>query len=338
MANVGIIGASGYTGAELLRLLAGHPELHLELATAESQAGQQAADLYPSLGVAYPTLVFESFAPGAVDGLDVVFLGLPPQASMELAPQLVGSVGCVVDLSAAFRLKDARAYPQWYGFEHDQPELLAAAVYGLPERTRGDLKAARLVATPGCYVTAATLALAPLLDNHLVERTGIIVDAASGVTGAGRSPTATTHFDTVDENFSAYGLLDHRHTPEIEQNIGAEVVFTPHLVPMNRGILATCYARPTGATSTAMLLDALADAYAAEPFVAVTAAPPSTKATLGANTALVTARYDERTGYVLALCAIDNLTKGASGGALQAANVALGLDETAGLPICGLMP
>ena len=155
------------------------------------------------------------------------------------------------------------------------------------------------MATPGCYVTAATLALAPLLDGGLVERRGLIVDAASGVTGAGRTPTATTHFDTVDENFTAYGLLDHRHTPEIEQNLGAEVLFTPHLVPMNRGILATCYARPTAPTTTDDLLAALRDAYRDEPFVAVTTTPPSTKATLGANTALVTARYDERTGSVL---------------------------------------
>jgi N-acetyl-gamma-glutamyl-phosphate reductase len=282
--------------------------------------------------------VLDAFVPGAADGLDVVFLGLPHQASMALAPQLVGRVGCVVDLSAAFRLTDPAAYPRWYGFTHDQPDLLASAVYGLPERTRAELKEARLVATPGCYVTAATLALAPLLDGGLVERRGLIVDAASGVTGAGRTATASTHFDTVDENFTAYGLLDHRHTPEIEQNLGAQVLFTPHLVPMNRGILATCYARPTAPTTTDELLAALRDAYHDEPFVAVTSTAPSTKATLGANTALVTARYDERTGSVLVLCAIDNLTKGAAGGAVQSANIALGLDETAGLPTVGLMP
>jgi N-acetyl-gamma-glutamyl-phosphate reductase len=264
---------------------------------------------------------------------------------MELAPELVGKVGCVVDLSAAFRLKDASLYPRWYGFEHDQPELLAEAVYGLPERTRSQLPGARLIATPGCYVTAATLGLAPLLDRALIEPTGIIVDAASGVSGAGRAATATNAFCTVDENFTAYGLLDHRHTPEIEQNLGAggadaQVLFTPHLVPMNRGILATCYGRPVAGAelSTESLLEVLRTAYADEPFVVVTAASPSTKATLGSNTAVVTARYDERTGYVVVLTAIDNLTKGASGGALQAMNVALGLDETAGLPTTGLMP
>ncbi len=340
--RAGIVGASGFTGAELLRLLAGHPDIDVVLATADSQAGQPAGDLYPSLAAAYPGLQLTTFGDAAdVDGLDVVFLGLPHQASMALAPELVGRVRCVVDLSAAFRLKDASSYPEWYGFEHDQPALLAEAVYGLPERHRADLKAARLVATPGCYVTAATLALAPLLDAGLVEPTGLIVDAASGVSGAGRAPTATNVFNTVDENFVAYGLLHHRHTPEIEQNLGAQVLFTPHLAPMNRGILATCYARPgasAGALSTATVNEVLRQAYADEPFVVAIDGSPSTKATLGANTAHVSARFDERTGFVVALCALDNLTKGASGGAVQSANVALGLDERAGLPLVGVAP
>ena len=341
MVTAAIVGASGFTGAELLRLLAVHPDVDVRYATADTQAGERAASLYPSLAAAYPALTFETFDLDRAVGLDLVFLGLPHRASMALAPQLVGRVGCVVDLSAAFRLKDARAYPRWYGFEHDQPELLAEAVYGLPERSRRDLKGARLVATPGCYVTAATLALAPLLDAGLIEPAGLIVDAASGVTGAGRAATPATSFCTVDEDFVAYGLLDHRHTPEIEQNLGgATVLFTPHLAPMNRGILASCYARPTTGrdVSTAAVLGAQREAYADEPFVVAIDGSPSTKATLGANTAHVTARYDERTGYVLALCALDNLTKGASGGAVQAANVALGLDETAGLPLVGTMP
>ena len=340
--RAGIVGASGYTGAELLRLLARHPDVEVVAATADTQAGVPAAELYPSLAAAYPDLTFVA---SDVDELlthrlDLVFLGLPHEASMALAPTLVGRVGCVVDLSAAFRLKDASAYPRWYGFEHDQTELLAEAVYGLPERTRADLPGARLVATPGCYVTAATLGLAPLIDAGLIRRDGLIVDAASGVSGAGRAPKASTSFCTVDEDFVAYGLLDHRHTPEIEQNLGAEVLFTPHLAPMNRGILATCYARPAGPEplSTDALLGVLDKAYADEPFVAVIPGSPSTKATLGSNVAHVSARYDERTGYVVVLCAIDNLTKGASGGALQAANVALGLDETAGLPTVGMMP
>jgi N-acetyl-gamma-glutamyl-phosphate reductase len=347
MVRAGIIGASGYTGAELLRLLAAHPYIDVVVATADSSAGDSAAGLYPSLAASWPELVFEPFDADRIGGLglDVVFLGLPHEASMALVPELMGTVGCVVDLSAAFRLRDASLYPQWYGFEHNQPELLQQAVYGLPERTRKDLPGASLIATPGCYVTAATLALGPLVDAGLVEHSGIIVDAASGVSGAGRVPTATTAFCTVDENFTAYGLLDHRHTPEIEQNLGGPdrdvtVLFTPHLAPMNRGILATCYARPTAGVdlSTDALLSELSLVYADEPFVVVTPGSPSTKASLGSNTAYVTARHDARTGYVVALCAIDNLTKGASGGALQAANVALGLDETAGLPTAGLMP
>jgi N-acetyl-gamma-glutamyl-phosphate reductase len=314
--------------------------MDVALATADTQAGRRAGDLYPSLAAAYPDLPMSTFDLDAVDGLDVVFLGLPHEASMDLAPQLVGRVECVVDLSAAFRLKDAGLYPQWYGFHHDQPELLAEAVYGLPERHRADLEGARLVATPGCYVTAATLALAPLLDAELIESTGLIVDAASGVSGAGRAPKADTTFCVVDEDFTAYGLLDHRHTPEIEQNLDAQLLFTPHLAPMNRGILATCYGRPTdgAALSTATLLDALHAAYDAEPFVVVIDGAPSTKATLGSNAVHVTARFDERTGTVMAIAALDNLTKGASGGALQSANVALGLDESAGLPLVGLAP
>jgi N-acetyl-gamma-glutamyl-phosphate reductase len=338
MVSVAIVGASGYTGAELLRLIAQHPDLDLVCATGDSQAGGAAAELYPSLAVAYPDLVFERFDPDRVAGLDLVFLGLPHEASMALAPALHGKVGCLVDLSAAFRLKDASLYPRWYGFQHDQPELLADAVYGLPELYRSDLKGARLVATPGCYVTAASLALTPLVQQGLIEPSGVIVDAASGVTGAGRGLKHSSLFATVDEDFTAYGLLDHRHTPEIEQVTGAQVLFTPHLAPMSRGILATCYARPAQPVTTDDLLAALSGCYAGEPFVAVRTTAPSTKATLGTNAVHLTARFDDRTGTVVVLCAIDNLTKGASGGALQSANVALGLAETAGLTSVGLLP
>ena len=339
--QVGIIGASGFTGAELLRLVAQHPQMELAYATGDSQAGTRAAELYPSLAAAYPHLVFAEFDPAQAEGLDVVFLGLPHEASMAMAPQLVGKVGCVVDLSAAYRLKDASLYPRWYGFTHDQPALLAEAVFGLPELHREALVGARLVATPGCHVTAATLALAPLVRAGLIATSGVVVNSITGVSGAGRAPKHTNSFCTVDEDVSAYGLLDHRHTPEIEQEVGAQVLFTPHLAPMNRGILATCYAQPAagaGTLSTDTLLDALATFYASEPFIVVGKGSPSTKATLGSNAAHLTARYDERTGTVLVLCAIDNLAKGASGGALQAANVALGLPETAGLSSIGLFP
>jgi N-acetyl-gamma-glutamyl-phosphate reductase len=338
MVSVGIIGASGYTGAELLRLCAGHPDFDVTYATGDTQAGTLASILYPSLTARYPNLVFEEFAAERAHGLDLVFLGLPHEASMALAPQLVGKVGCVVDLSAAFRLKDASLYPTWYGFEHDQADLLAEAVFGLPELHRDELKGARLIATPGCYVTAATLALAPLIRAGAINPAGVIVDAASGASGAGRTPKHNTLFTTIDEDFTAYGLLDHRHTPEMEQEIGAQILFTPHMAPMNRGILATCYARPSGNVSTASLLATLGQFYAAEPFVVVRPASPSTKACLGSNTAHITARYDERTGYVISICAIDNLAKGASGGAIQAANVALGLAETAGLSAVGMYP
>lgn len=340
MIKVGIIGASGFTGAELLRLVAHHPEFEVVYATGDTQVGVPAIDLYPSLSAVYPDLVFESLDLERARDLDVAFLGLPHLASMVLAPELVGHVRCVVDLSAAYRLRDASAYPLYYGFAHEQPELLDEAVYGLPEQYRNELLDARLVATPGCYVTAATLALAPLVAAGMIERTGVIVDAASGVTGAGRAPKHETAFVTVDENFTAYGLIDHRHTPEMEQEIGAEVLFTPHLVPMNRGILATCYARPLDGihVDTDAVLDVLHSRYADEPFVVVSDSLPSTKATLGSNTVQLTARHDPRTGHVIVLSALDNLTKGASGGAVQSANVALGLEETAGLPRVGMMP
>jgi N-acetyl-gamma-glutamyl-phosphate reductase len=338
MARIGIVGASGFTGAELLRLCAGHPDLEVVLATGDSQAGTPAAALYPSLASAYPDLVFEPYDAAACAGLDLVFLGLPHGASQAIVPELVGKVGHLVDLAADFRLADPGLYPQWYGEEHAAPELLPDFAYGLPELFRSDIAGKSHVAAPGCYPTASALALAPLVRAGAVEPTGIVVDAASGVSGAGRPPKAHTTFCAVDEDFAAYGLLDHRHTPEIEQATGAQVIFTPHLAPMNRGILATCYARPTGATSTGALLELYREAYAGEPFVVVGEASPSTKATLGSNCAHLTVRFDERTGWVLALCAIDNLTKGASGQALQCANLLLGLPETTGLPIVGVYP
>lgn len=337
-----IVGASGYTGVELLRLLATHPGIDVVRATGDSHAGTPAAQLYPSLAAQYPDLVFDESDPERIAeqcaGVDVVFLGLPHEASLATVPRLVGKVGCVVDLSAAFRLTDASAYPSWYGFVHDRPDLLSTAVYGLPELHRQALIGAELIATPGCYVTAATLALAPLVRKNLISTRGVIVDAASGVSGAGRVPKSTSHFATVNEDFTAYGLLDHRHTPEMQEQIGAEILFTPHLAPMNRGILATCYARPITELDTDEYLSALEEFYAGEPFIVVSEHTPSTKATLGSNAVHITARYDSRTGYLVVISALDNLCKGASGGAVQAANVALGLDETLGLTRVGVYP
>ena len=340
MISVGIIGASGFTGAELLRICATHPHFEVKYATGDSQAGTLARSLYPSLAATYPNLVFEEFDLAKALACDVLFLGLPHEASLELVPQLVNKVKLVVDLSAAFRLTDTSKYPQWYGFAHTHPELVASAVYGLPELHREQLKTARLIATPGCYVTAASLALQPLVKAGVIDPIGVIVDAASGVSGAGRAAKHSNSFNTVDEDFTAYGLLDHRHTPEIEQVTGAQILFTPHLAPMNRGILATCYARPAAGTTptTASLLATLARAYAKEPLVVVGQNSPSTKATLGTNVTHITARFDERTGYVMVLSALDNLAKGASGGAVQAANVALGLHELDGLSMVGMYP
>ena len=336
--KVGIAGASGFTGVELLRLCAGHPEFDVALVGADTQAGRPVAAAYPSLAAAYPTLEFGAIGPDDLAGLDVVFLALPHGASQGLVPDLVGRVGVVVDLSADFRLADPGAYPEWYGRDHAAPALLGEAAYGLPELFRPGLDGARLVAAPGCYPTAAALALAPFVRAGVVEPSGVVVDAASGVSGAGRTPTPSTHFNTVDEDFTAYGLLHHRHTPEIEQATGATVVFTPHLAPMNRGILATCYARPVSALSSEDALGVLRQAYAGEPFVVVGQEPPSTKATLGSNCAHLTARVDPRTGWLLSLCAIDNLVKGASGQAVQCANARCGLPETTGLPAVGLYP
>jgi N-acetyl-gamma-glutamyl-phosphate reductase len=341
-----VLGASGYAGAELLRLLAGHPHIEVVAATGDTQTGVPVRDAYPSLAAAYPDLTYEPTATvTATDGVahdaDVVFLALPHGASQDLVADLTAGLTddkapLVVDLAADFRLKDPADYPRWYGEEHRHPELLAHAVHGIPELYRPDLGGARLVAAAGCYVTAASLAIAPFTRAHHAEPTGIVVDAASGVSGAGRAPTHHTHFTTVDEDFTAYGLLTHRHTPEIEQATGAQVLFTPHLAPMNRGILATCYLRPVpGAPEP---LETLHAAYAGEPFVVVDERIPSTKATLGSNTVHLTARLDRRTGWVIAIAALDNLVKGAAGQAIQCANIALGLPETAGLPRAGVWP
>jgi N-acetyl-gamma-glutamyl-phosphate reductase len=322
----------------LLRLLAGHPSFEVAVAQGDSSAGVEVAKLYPNLAPSYGEMVFSPLDPAGFDGLDAVFIALPSGRSQDLVPDLARSVPLVVDLGADFRLRDPSLYPIWYGFEHRAPDLLGRFVYGLPELFRDELGGARLVAAPGCYVTAATIALEPLVREGLIEPTGVIVDAASGTSGAGRSPSATMHHPVVNESFSAYGLINHRHTPEMEQAIGAQILFTAHLAPMTRGILATCYGRAVDGRAGSRALEALQDVYHDEPFVQVSAVPCATRDTYGSNTVQVTARYDGRTGYVVSLAALDNLVKGGAGQAVQAANLAVGLEETVGLPTLGLVP
>lgn len=333
--NVAILGASGFVGAELLRLCAQHPQLTPARLFGDSQAGQKLSAVHPHLAPAYPGLTVERFEEAALDGVDVVFAALPHGESQKVAPLILERGIPFVDLGADFRLDTAEEYQRWYNEPHQQPELLAQFVYGIPELNRDRIRGAKAVAAAGCYPTSAILALKPLIDAGAIDPRSIIVDAASGVSGAGKGLKEATHFNTVDENFSAYGLLNHRHTAEMEMALGGTVLFTPHLAPMNRGILATCYAT---ATSDADPLEILAKAYAGEPFVHVSEALPSTKWTLGSNAVHLTARRDPRTGRVVALAALDNLVKGAAGQMIQCANLMLGLDEDAGLPNCGVWP
>jgi len=336
---VGVIGGSGFAGSEFLRLAAAHPNLTVAWATGESQAGTAIADLYPSLAAAHPNDVFVTYDEALLDGVDAVVLALPHGASQSLVPQVAGKVRYLIDLAADFRMRDAGLYDTWYGETHTAPDLLATFAYGLPELYRDEIRTATRVAAPGCYPTAAILALAPLTRAGIMDPAHVIVDAASGVSGAGRTLKASTTFCAVDEDFTAYGLLTHRHTPEMEIHTGARILFTPHLAPMNRGILATCYGRPASdGLDTDAVLQVLHDAYADEPFVVVSERIPSTKATLGSNVAHVTARYDDRTGTVIALSAIDNLVKGTAGNAIQCLNLMAGLPETTGLPLVGVSP
>ncbi len=319
MIRTAILGASGYVGGELLRLIAAHPELTPAKLFGESKAGQPLGVVHPHLAAAFSDTAFEKFD-GALDGIDLVFAALPHGHSQRLAASILDRGIPFVDLGADFRLDDAATYESWYGHAHEAPELLGSFVYGIPELNRTAIGQAKAVAAAGCYATAAILALKPLVDAGLVKPGSLIVDAASGVSGAGRE---------------ASGLLNHRHTAEMEMALDATVLFTPHLVPMTRGILATCYGEATGPCDP---LAVLREAYAGEPFVHVTDQPPATKWVTGSNGVQLTARYDERTGRVLALSSIDNLGKGAAGQMIQCANLMLGLDETAGLTAVGVYP
>jgi N-acetyl-gamma-glutamyl-phosphate reductase len=342
--RVGVIGATGYTGSELVRLLLHHPRTSIELVTSQSHVGKRFSDVHRQfLGL----LDDELEATDAVTDhqLDVVFLALPHGAAMEFVARYDTDRFRIIDLSGDFRLGSAAEYRKWYHKTHVAPERLADAVFGLPELFRHQLRSARLVANPGCYPTSAILALAPLLKRKLIEPDGIVVDSKSGVTGAGVKPKASTHFPNVFGNFSAYGLLKHRHTPEIERALGMLgddapcVLFTPHLLPIDRGILTTAYARPRSPrASSSDFADAYADFYRKEHFVRLLDGPPNVKAVRGSNFCDLYVTYDPRTHRVVALSAIDNLVKGAAGQAVQNMNVIFGQLEHTGLGHAPLSP
>jgi N-acetyl-gamma-glutamyl-phosphate reductase len=355
--RAGIVGAAGYTGAELVRLLHGHPRLELTYVAARERAGQRLAQAVPStLGVAgLGELLLASFDPSNVTEVrarcDVVFLGLPHEASGAAAEALLVAGLIVVDLSAAFRLKEATSYEPWYGHRH-ATKLSQKAVYGLPELHRAELEGAELIATPGCHVTSALLALAPLVRRRsasagpLVEREGIVIDTKSGLSGAGRSPSPSTHFSETAEGARPYKVAgSHRHTPEIEQELSilaaaaVKVLLTPHLVPMTRGLLATCYVKARPGTTADDCREA-ARAFYAGGLVSVLDADhlPDTLFLRGSARAHVAYAFDVRTGLVLAMCAIDNLARGASAQAVQALNVSRGWPDALGLPEVALFP
>ena len=341
-ARIAILGASGYTGAELLRLLLRHPHVEIAALTADRKAGAEVADIYPQFfGLDLPRLT--TIAELDWSGIDLAFGALPHATTQEVVAALPEHVR-IVDLSADFRLRDVAAYERWYGRPHGAPELQASAVYGLPEFYRDEIASARLVANTGCYVATSLLPLVPLLQAGLIDADEIIIDAKSGVTGAGRAAKEGSLFAEVSTGIHAYGVGAHRHMAEIDQELGAaagrEVVasFTPHLVPMNRGMLATIYARAEGGAQAVHA--ALAERYTSEPFVGVLPFGniPQTRHVVGSNMCRIGVATDRRPNRVIICSVLDNLMKGASGQAVQCMNIMLGLDETAGLEGIALFP
>jgi len=341
--KVGIVGATGYTGSELVRLLSQHPDVIIEVITSKSKAGKRFSEIHRQFeGIAD----MELKTMDELDNydLDLVFLALPHGISMDFIKEKGYKKFKVIDLSGDFRLGSAEVYEHWYKKKHASKKDIKKAVFGMPELFRDKIRNARLVANPGCYPTSAILALAPLMKNELIETDNIIVDSKSGVSGAGATAKQTTHFPEVFGNFSAYGLLNHRHTPEIMQTLKlytgqeAEVLFTPHLLPIDRGILTTTYSKPKKALNKDMVQETFLRFYEKEHFVRVVDNPPSVKNVRGSNFCDVFATYDERTQRVLTVSTIDNLVKGAAGQAVQNMNLMFGLIERTGLKIPPLSP
>ena len=347
MIKVGIVGASGYSGSELLRFLTNHSGgLQVALCTSETYAGQRIDNVLPNLR----GFLASAFEPLDLDSLnekiDVVVLAVPHKVAMSFVPQILAQGLRVVDFSADYRLSDADTYETWYHTEHTSAALMPQAVYGLPERYRDEIRTAQLVANPGCYPTSAVLAAMPFVAQGTVELDSIIVDSKSGISGAGPKPRENTHYPNRESNVVAYNIGTHRHTPEIEQELSAvasapvHVTFTPHLVPMTRGILSTVYMRLTKEMSTEDALGVYSRFYENEPFVRVLPAGvyPETKAVLGSNYCDVGLEVDTRTRRLVAMAAIDNLGKGAAGAVVQNLNLMFGFDETDGLKVPGMMP
>jgi N-acetyl-gamma-glutamyl-phosphate reductase len=346
MLKVAIVGASGYTGVELLRILHCHPEAAVTCVTSERSAGKRISDIYPGLKERCD-LLLENLEPVRVAGkADFIFTALPHKAAMEVAPTFLSLGKRLVDLSADYRLQDPREYEKWYE-PHLSPALLKKAVYGLPELKRARIAGADLVANPGCYPTTVILGLAPLLKNKLIDPATIIADSKSGVSGAGRSAKVDSLYCEVNEGFKAYGVGGvHRHIPEIEQELAIlagkklTITFTPHLAPMDRGILSTIYSVPVKSVTTAELLKVYNDFYKGEPFVRVLpeGSFPSTAFVRGSNFCDIGLTVDSRSGRVIVVCAIDNLVKGASGQAVQNMNIMNGFPEAMGLESLPLFP
>jgi N-acetyl-gamma-glutamyl-phosphate reductase len=335
MIKVAVLGATGYTALEAIKILLRHPEVTIVAATSRQEGSTPVSSVHPSL-VGRIDLMLEDLRPEDVGSrAECVFGCLPHCASAEILPQVLAAGAKVVDFSADYRLDDATSYLEWYGHEHPDQGRLGATVYGLPELFREQIRGARLVANPGCYATSAILPLAPLVKSGLVETDDIIIDSKSGVSGAGRQPKLMTHFPECNESMSAYNIGRHRHTPEIEQilhrHAGARpaVIFTPQLAPMDRGILSTIYVKPKKSIGEADVMSLLRDAYAGERFVRVVDHLPGTKDTVDTNFCDITARVVR--GRILLISCLDNLVKGAAGAAVQNFNVLYGLPETTGL-------